>query len=472
MAQTQAQNGRPFRIIVVGAGLTGLVAANCLQKLGIDHVVLEKGNIAPLKGGIALWPHSLRILYQLGVLEEIKKVAKPCRGFKGYGADGRKVYDTQMYHCIEENHGAGMWPIERTDLLQILYDNLPDKSSVKTKVNITDIKQFRDRVEVELADGTIETGDMIIGADGVHTIVRNYMWDHAAKVSPGLITSAEKTSKYRPTWSETLIVTTPPIPELGYRDIVITFQNKFNFLFTCTHQAVWAVVVFQYDEPLTHPHRKRYTDADAEALAKRVLDKPITDQLVFADVWKRRREPPRVVMLQEGVLENWHHGRICLVGDAAHKAHPNIALGGNTGIEDVAQLMNQISRGVDASPHKRPSATALDGIFEAYQNEQKPRVKHIVNLSGQAARMHFSYTPIHKFLGNWVYPWIKDKWQAAYIGQYFSSASKLEFLPSKGFPAGKKSWLSDVDDETESQDSEQGFKQNQTEAGVKEILAY
>lgn len=128
------------------------------------------------------------------------------------------------------------------------------------------------------------------------------------------------------TWSETLIVTTPPIPELGYRDIVITFQNKFNFLFTCTHQAVWAVVVFQYDEPVTHPHRKRYTDADAEALAKRVLDKPVTDQLVFADIWKRRREPPRVVMLQEGVLENWHHGRICLVGDAAHKVRRTFLL--------------------------------------------------------------------------------------------------------------------------------------------------
>jgi 2-polyprenyl-6-methoxyphenol hydroxylase-like FAD-dependent oxidoreductase len=101
-AEAQAQNGRPFRIIVVGAGLTGLVVANCLQKLGIDHIVLEKGNIAPPKGGIALWPHSLRILYQLGVMDKIKKVSRPTIGFKGRGSNGLQVYDTQMYHCVEE----------------------------------------------------------------------------------------------------------------------------------------------------------------------------------------------------------------------------------------------------------------------------------------------------------------------------------------------------------------------------------
>jgi 2-polyprenyl-6-methoxyphenol hydroxylase-like FAD-dependent oxidoreductase len=88
-----------------------------------------------------------------------------------------------------------MWPIERIDLLQILYDNLPDKSLVKTQIKITDVKQFSNSVEVHLSDGTVETGDMIIGADGVHTLMRSYMWDYAAKVSPGLITAAEKTCK-------------------------------------------------------------------------------------------------------------------------------------------------------------------------------------------------------------------------------------------------------------------------------------
>ncbi|KAL2019326.1 hypothetical protein VTK56DRAFT_9793 [Thermocarpiscus australiensis] len=471
MAQAQVDNSRPFRVIVVGAGLTGLVAANCLQKLGIDNVVLEKGDIAPPKGGIAMWPHSLRILYQLGVLDEIKKVSRPTIGFKGNKQDGRPVYDTQMYHCVEENHGVGMWPIERTDLLRILYDNLPHKSCVRTRIKITDVKQFPDKVEVHLEDGTVETGDMIIGADGVHTLMRSYMWEHAARVSPGLITSAEKTSLK--TYSETLVITTDPIPELGYRDIVITYQDRFNFLFTCTHDAVWAVVVFLFDEPLPWPHRKRYTEEHAEALAKLVLDKPVTDQLVFGEVWKRRREPARIVMLQEGVLEHWHHGRICLVGDAAHKAHPNIALGGNTGIEDVARLMNLLWRAVQASPHRRPSGTALEAVFEAYQNAQKPRVKHIVRLSGMAARMHTSATFFHKFLANWVFPLFKDHWPADYIGQYFSSAPKLEFLSSEGFPPGKMPWLSDEKPESESQGSGQSFSPIQ--GGVSHangILAY
>ncbi|KAK4243384.1 hypothetical protein C7999DRAFT_36293 [Corynascus novoguineensis] len=444
-------NNRSFRIIVVGAGLTGLVTANCLQKLGIDHVVLEKGDIAPPKGGIAMWPHSIRILYQLGVLEELKKFSKPTIGFKGNRPDGRPVYDTQVYHCVEQNHGVSMWPVERTDILRILYENLADKSLVKTRVKITDIKQFPDRVEVLLEDGTVEIGDMIIGADGVHTTTRDYMWAHAAKVSPGLITAAERTSLK--SHSETLVISTPPIPELGYRDIVITYQNRFNFLFTCTHDAVWAVVVFLFDEPLPWPHRKRYTEEHAEALAKLVMDKPITDQLVFADVWKRRREAPRVVMLQEGVLEHWHHGRICLVGDAAHKAHPNIALGGNTGIEDVARLMNHIWRAVEASPHKRPSGTALEAVFEAYQNEQKPRVKHIVRLSAMAARMHTFASPFHKLLANWVFPAFKDHWPADYIGQYFSSAPKLDFLSTEGFPTGKMPWLSDQKPASESDET-------------------
>jgi 2-polyprenyl-6-methoxyphenol hydroxylase-like FAD-dependent oxidoreductase len=85
--------------------------------------------------------------------------------------------------------------LERRNLLQILYDGLPDKSFIRTESIIEDVKQFPDRVEVCLADGTVETGDMVLGCDGVHSLMRSFMWDHATKTSPGLIQVKEKTCK-------------------------------------------------------------------------------------------------------------------------------------------------------------------------------------------------------------------------------------------------------------------------------------
>jgi 2-polyprenyl-6-methoxyphenol hydroxylase-like FAD-dependent oxidoreductase len=77
-------------------------------------------------------------------------------------------------------------------------------------------------------------------------------------------------------------------------------------------------VVFLLDTPFTWPKRQRFTDEDANALAELVADKPVTDQLLFSEIW-RQRTRASVISLEEGVMEHWHHGRICLLGDAVHK---------------------------------------------------------------------------------------------------------------------------------------------------------
>lgn len=55
------------------------------------------------------------------------------------------------------------------------------------------MEHFPDRVEVKLNNGEIEAGDMILGVDGVHSLMRTKMWEHAAKTAPALITAKEKT---------------------------------------------------------------------------------------------------------------------------------------------------------------------------------------------------------------------------------------------------------------------------------------
>jgi len=58
---------------------------------------------------------------------------------------------------------------------------------------VREIKQSVSGVEVVLNDGTVESGDMVLGCDGVHSLVRSAMWDHASKTTAGLITAKEKT---------------------------------------------------------------------------------------------------------------------------------------------------------------------------------------------------------------------------------------------------------------------------------------
>ena len=89
-----------------------------------------------------------------------------------------------------------MLVLERRVFLQLLYDALPDKSRIRLGSKATVISDTFDGVEVQLADGTVERGDMILGCDGVHSMVRESMWAHANKRMPGLINAKEKKSEH------------------------------------------------------------------------------------------------------------------------------------------------------------------------------------------------------------------------------------------------------------------------------------
>jgi 2-polyprenyl-6-methoxyphenol hydroxylase-like FAD-dependent oxidoreductase len=73
---------------------------------------------------------------------------------------------------------------------------LPDKTPIKTASSVQDIKHVSGGVQVTLANDHVETGDMVLGCDGVYSAVRNFMWEHANKITPELVTVKEKTGKF------------------------------------------------------------------------------------------------------------------------------------------------------------------------------------------------------------------------------------------------------------------------------------
>ena len=99
---------KSFRIIVVGAGVTGLTASHALQKAGIDHVVLERGqNAAPPSGAsIAMYPQGSRILEQIGCLKDTIAASVPLERLVNRLPDGSVVMENDYWKHVREKYAS------------------------------------------------------------------------------------------------------------------------------------------------------------------------------------------------------------------------------------------------------------------------------------------------------------------------------------------------------------------------------
>jgi 2-polyprenyl-6-methoxyphenol hydroxylase-like FAD-dependent oxidoreductase len=104
-----------------------------------------------------------------------------------------------------DSFGCSYILLERRQFLQILYDTLPDKTRIRTDCGIKDVKHVAGGVEVTLSNGEVEVGDMVLGCDGTYSAVRSKMWDYANKMTPGLITTKEKTCEFVPCSYQVLV---------------------------------------------------------------------------------------------------------------------------------------------------------------------------------------------------------------------------------------------------------------------------
>jgi hypothetical protein len=97
-----------------------------------------------------------------------------------------------------------------------------------------------------------------------------------------------------------------------------THNTHFNFHTLTQPDRIFWFLYVKLDRPTYWPHRTKYTESDAEDLANEFADHPVSKNLLFGELWKKRIRAT-LASLEEGVFEHWHSGRIVLVGDAAHK---------------------------------------------------------------------------------------------------------------------------------------------------------
>ncbi|KAK2768873.1 hypothetical protein FQN54_000733 [Arachnomyces sp. PD_36] len=365
-----------FKVIIIGGSIVGLTLAHCLDRAGIDYVLLEKHqDICPGLGAIlGIMPNGARILDQLGIYDAVKDVGEAINISHTVYSDGFSFSDPWASQ-MGEKLGYKLLVLTRQQLLSVLYNSLRDKAKVRAQKRVVKIYHEQSAVCVMTKDGDVYRGDLVVGADGVHSITRSELWRIAKTEQPGMIMSQETSalsSKYSVTFG-----LSASVPGIKPGEQITRFHENMSILvFGAKFGLLGWAIIRTLDRKHIYPNAPRFGQDDAIANGEALRDLHILRGVKFGDIWDRRTTLS-MTALDEGILRTWNYGRVVCIGDSTNKMSPNMAQGANIGIESAAALANILHQLVmpRRPGHRKPSnsevSNALDSLTLRYLRRWK-----------------------------------------------------------------------------------------------------
>uniref|UniRef100_A0A8H7K9I4 FAD-binding domain-containing protein n=1 Tax=Bionectria ochroleuca TaxID=29856 RepID=A0A8H7K9I4_BIOOC len=359
-------------VAIIGAGVAGLALANMLEQANISYSVLEsyRAIAPPGAASIGLMPNGLRILDQLGVYEKLMEHAVPHDYFQHRDGDDGTLYGVMTAgRYLPPLLGYSSHVIPRQTLLKILYENLPDKSKVRTSSRVSKVETSETNAVVTTEDGFKIRCDIVAGVDGVHSAVRREIEAYTGVTpSPGYLASR----------SACIFGCSNRIAGItGGQFYNSHRKNTGLFILTGKDDKPYWFLFDDFKEPIKYKETPKYTLEYVQALAEKSKDIIIIPGVTFGDLYAHRRDVT-TVSLEEGIAPVWHAGRMFLAGDSCHKMVPNGAMGGNQAIESVASFVNHYRRLRARYPNQFIPLADLNTALESYTNERRgPVTQHV-----------------------------------------------------------------------------------------------
>lgn len=316
-----------MRVLVAGAGVGGLATARALLACGNDVRVYERAARPRLGGGaVTIWSNGRGVLDELDV--DLDGVGRRIDRFEQRRADGSRMYAVDIAK-VSSRFGHPTVTIPRRRLLERLAAGLPD-STVRYAQACTDVEENAERVVLTLTGDRPVTGDLLVGADGEHSVVRVRLVDPASARPNGW-----------GTWQG--LGRVPVDLTAGHMGVTVVGKAGYCGLMPAGEGLLywWFEVRLPHGTPTpTHP---------LEYLCRRFggWAQPVPDLLAavteadLAPFWPHvRHRVPRT----------WGGGRSTLVGDAAHAMPPSLAQGANQTLEDAWTLGRVLAPGAEPRP--------------------------------------------------------------------------------------------------------------------------
>jgi salicylate hydroxylase len=357
-----------LRVLIVGGGIGGLSAAVALRAAGVDVDLYEQaGEFGEVGAGVGLHQNSQRVLRRLGLGDEVSRVAAPITGIRLSDPSGT-VVAAESYG--PDTHQLG---VHRADLIALLAAALPDGVLHTGRRCIQFIAQ-NGTAAVSFDTGEVVEADAVIAADGIHSVLRQYVVERNEPVFSGVVAYRGLVSATRvPEWPHHLSVWG------GNGKHLLTFPvragQQINFVGFVPADA-------QMRESWSAP-------GDPAALAAEFADwhpqvRRLLDQIDVTFKWGLYDRDP---------LPRWTTGRLTLLGDAAHAMLPHMGQGANQAIEDAMALATLV--------HGASGADVPDALVQ-YQQLRHDRAARIQQLSRSTGIGFDAGSPVRVVL-----PWVQ-----------------------------------------------------------------
>ncbi len=368
---------RQLKVAIIGAGIGGLTAAACLRRVGVDVRIYEQARgFSRLGAGIQQAPNSLRVLRQLGLEPMLRAMAFQPEANNSRDFDSGVLTNSQILGAeVEARYNAPYLLMHRGDLHAALAGTVPAEI-IHLDHKLEGLSQRGTTVTMTFTNGVTAEADAVIGADGVHSVVREILLGAEKPTYTGRVAyrtvfptallnglEVESCCKWwgpdrhivsyfvNPRKDELYFVTSTPEPDYG----IESWSSKGDL---AVLRAAYAGF---------HPQVRAILDA-------------------CPDVHKW-------ALVVRDPLPRWGEGNIVLLGDSCHPMTPYMAQGASTSIEDGAVLSRCLD-GVD------PDGVAV--ALRRFEATRKPRTSEIQQTSAQNTWLRGSTN------ADWVYGY--DAW--------------------------------------------------------------
>jgi salicylate hydroxylase len=350
-------------VAVVGAGISGLTVAAALIRAGIDCQVYEQApELGEVGAGIQISPNASRILHRLGLQRRLRSVAVRPEALEMRRWDDNAVLMRNVLgEACASMYEAPYYSVHRADLHRCLLELLPE-GRVHLGRECVAVIDRPDGAELRFADGSSVTADVVIGADGIHSKIRQTMVADRPRFSGQTI--------YRG------LIRADRLAELLIEPKVIIWLGPGQHC-VCYPISSGRLISFAATTPAEGDWHAESWSAEGR----------VDDLLAAYQGWND--EITRVLKAAETVhkwalhdrdtLDRWSGSRVTLVGDAAHPMLPFGAQGANQAIEDAAALAVCL-RG--ATPQD------LTGRLRRYEEIRRPRTETVHKTMRENARNH------------------------------------------------------------------------------------